>query len=183
MSYRPFLGAPHLQCWAEPDGICVRELDGRTHKYNCKMGISCDAQINIFHSINVAWALQIDDIFYVGRYDGTFSGFDPEGVLLRYGGWEMPRRRGIEIGQMCSLPALLDSDNMQYVYVFAKPEIYQLISRWTFPEIDVPRSYTDAWKGSKALHIYVPGGEYNVDIGVSWISPPLASWPHNYIQL
>lgn len=183
MSYRPFRGGPHLSCWLEPESICVRELDGSVNKYTCRTNVTSDEQLNLFSGINVAWAVKIDDTLYVGRYDSTWSAFMPSGLLVAYGGWYMPRRKGIEIGQMRAFPALLDSANLRYVSVFAAREIYELIAPWPFPEVDIPRSYTDAWKGSPNLHIYVPGGEFDVHRGGTWISPPLARRPYTVLRL
>lgn len=172
MAYRHFPGAPFLTCWCDGNNIYVREVSGQVREYACSLGVAIPEQITPFESPFALWCLKHKDILYVGRDDGTFSGFLPDGTLCRYGSWKYPWYREFRvIGQYCGKSARLDSSDRKTVYVCDKSKAFLLHKPWmegTFQSLVA----ADMLCEMPELTIYGSEGKLDVDAAGTWVSTP-----------
>ena len=184
MAYRHFNGAPYLQCWCDGSHICVRELDGRVNSYGCALGVKIQPQVTPFYGPDAIWCLRHDGILYVGRNDSTFSGFrEADGLLVRYGAWEFPFRRTVDIvGQWCGYSAVLDSDDGRTVYVHDARKGY-ILNKVLHQDLVLTLAAGDAVKNTNDLSIYTREGWLDVREAGAWVDAPELPWGSSPVQL
>lgn len=79
-------------CWVE-NGVVSYELpySGKVFKYKSALDCSIPKQCNLFISKNVAFYLQDNDNFYVGRYDGFITIYrKSDKMMVGLREWEAP---------------------------------------------------------------------------------------------
>lgn len=174
MAYRHYSGAPALYCRARKDGIEVKELSGNIKKYGCALGFDTDWQLTVFKG-KAQWCLLHEDVLYVGRPDGTFSGFQKSGLLVRYGAWKVPSSREFKrVGQKDGYYAILDVEE-NVVYVDNVKQAYRLNA--VLEEDCLEGILMYAKKRSPDLTLLTEGG-LKVDVTKSgrWVTTPERGW-------
>lgn len=181
MAYRHFSGAPFMYCRADTDNIQVKEFNGVISKYACSLGFSTDWQLNAFEG-SAQWCLEKDGIMCVGRPDSTFSGFNKDGLLVKYGVWDFPyARRFEEVGQKDGCTAIAEAGG-RVVYIMNRRMVYVLKN--PLPKTDMSLSMVEASLMSPELVIHIMGGgRINEREAGVWVNTPEQGWSDIRIYL
>lgn len=184
MAYRHFYGAPYLQCWADGTHICVREPGGSVSRYACSLGIRVAPQVIPFRSPEAVWCLRSGGVLYVGRNDGTCSGFrESDGLLVRYGVWDFPvGRRFVQVGQCYGLPAYIDTADLSTVYVSGRSKVFLLYRPLNSDVLRLP-VLGDQYARCERLTIYPEGGVFDADRSGTWVDTPRPERRDSPVQL
>ena len=172
MAYRPFLGAPFLECWSDGNHICVQEPNGSVTFYRCALGVTTNRQVNPFIGPDAMWVLYTEDVMFVGRNDCTFSGFNQDGLLVRYGGWACPTTLEFEpIGQMDGKAAFLDPRDYRTIYIenFSRIFVLKNVLQGSVGRYQIV--YDIITKIPQLTLAVSKGGDKNVEVG-TWVDAP-----------
>lgn len=135
MSFRyNTIGAPCV-CRAVGSEIEVRTLYGKVESFTANLNVNTSWQQWSFDGEYAQFVLFTEEVVFVGRRDGSWSGFDKKGDLVRMGTWNPPiegesRLVGVYRGTGTVLhPAYLESneriiniqDVMDKSYVLDEP--------------------------------------------------------------
>lgn len=173
MSFSLFPYAPPLACWAADTSICVREIDGSVSTYACNLGFTTRPQLVQFIGVGAVWVLWHEDTLFVGRDDGTFSGFrKSDSLLVRFGAWDYPfDRKTYVIGQMGAHFAYLDSRDLRTVYITNEGPVYLFHKPFSGPVYEY--AYLKEYlKATPYLTIPVKGGIVDVSTAGTWVNAP-----------
>ena len=184
MAYRYFDGAPFLYCWATEKSLNVQELNGSVSEYWCPFGFYTGKQLNFFESPDAVWCLRHDGVLFVGRNDGTFSGFrERDGLLVRYGRWRYPGYVEFEvIGQYRGEPVYLNTWDLRTVYG-CDPRIAYILHKRMSLDIIVLPSLCDRVLRNGRLTIYTRGGLLNEEAAGAWVNAPCGKGRDSPLQL
>lgn len=184
MGFRPFSYAPYLYCWADMDCVKVQELNGTISSYACALGFCTEKQLIPFTGSRAMWCLQHEELLFVGRYDGTFSGFRPKDhLVVRYGPWKCPFYRGwVLVGQCDGKLAYLDTLDHRTIYL--QDDVRAFVLHDPLPDgAQVPAAYSDAMQKVPQLTVYMKGGLLDVEALGVWTSAPTRARRDRALQL
>jgi hypothetical protein len=140
-------------------------------KYKVPFGVEIPLQANDFISNLIVFYLEHDGICYVGRRDGTFSGYRVgDNLLVRTGRWEPPEERtlsavGVYFDEYrIRRGAYIDDTDRRTIYVAQKNKIYVFNKAHKEEFVTVQRYAPYYYK----LYLYTQEGEIDTDEEGRW---------------
>jgi hypothetical protein len=176
---------------ARSDGeyVIVENTTGGVEKYKAPLGVVTQNQLHDFESDLVNFYLEHDGVCYVGRKDGTFSGYKLEDNLLtRFGKWEAPLERDLAlVGSYCNTykvawSAYIDLTDLRTIYMARNKDIYVLNDRYR-KSVNIRPSLVSSWKGEEGLHLFTEEGRIDLDENGHWFVPSVPRSRNNKVRL
>ncbi|MDR1523231.1 MAG: hypothetical protein LBS29_04705 [Endomicrobium sp.] len=178
MGFKYFPEGPSLVCWTDQDYLWVENpCSAHPINYKINIGLRIDAQINTFYSQSVVFVLKQDGIIYVGRSDGTWTGYKDD-LIVRFGQFQLPQLGPFEfIGMYVNrvnnmIRVFLDVSNKRVCYLMRNDKIYVFNKEFDYT-LALHTSLGNALIKEQGLHIHTIEGKVREDVAGKWFVPSL----------
>lgn len=147
----------YLECACDGSNILVYRNTGEVRKYKTNLQVAIPRQRRIFEGYNVYFYLEHDGVCYVGRADGSLTGYRlRDDLLVRITSWEAPEAPRLEdIGSYYDVKArraMLDTSDRRTIYVAESTNEYILKQPFN-RVVNVPAAIGAAVAREPGLHI------------------------------
>lgn len=160
-NYGGYGGYLYVEC--DGSNICVYRNTGEIRKYKTDLGTVLPKQRIPFNSEELMWYMEDNDIFYVGRNNGTIAGFRKEdNLLVRLSFWTPPARVDLrDVGAYyyyTGKRVMLDVSDCRTCYVDSSEDEYIFNEPFTLMT-DAPSAIAAIMRKEAGLHIHLITGE------------------------
>lgn len=164
----------YLECECDGSSILVYRNTGEVRKYKTTLHTIIPKQLQHFEGYNVYFYLEYAGVCYVGRADGSITGYRlQDDLLVRISSWEPPTSMLLEdIGSFYDVKArrvMLDSSDRRTAYVAESTNEY-IFNEPFNRVVNVPAAIAAAVAREPGLHICtVTEREVNVQNDGRWV--------------
>lgn len=116
-------------CWVQSNILYYELSDGTIMQTACPLRVDIAKQCNRFRGWNIMFILEKDGTRFIGRTDGTFTGYRiSDGAVTRIGQWTSPYA-GYKLWNRCGTYHDIGKDaRLEFVVQVDSPDIFYILN-------------------------------------------------------